>query len=103
MPGVRVETNEQCVEQRGQPAQRERLPHFVDRCDQPRHVRTFALGRQRDIRPECRYRRLRYAVTVLETNGIAQAADADPIDRELADIRVRLDVGDGGDFRSVHR
>jgi hypothetical protein len=55
----------------------------------------FAILGQRDVHVARRDRSLRDAVTIGKRNRIAQPADTDLVDRQLAIIGPRLHVGDG--------
>src|SRR5947207_15993136 len=65
-------------------------------------MRALAVSWQRNIHPDRGDGRLRSAVAILETHRVAQPANAATIDRELARIGMRLDIGDRGYFGFVH-
>ncbi len=79
---------------------------LLEQRDETRHVRALLLGGQRYVDVAGGDRRVHGAVAVGERQRIAQALDADAIDRKAPLVAARLHVGDryqpAGRLGSVH-
>src|SRR5437660_12086640 len=74
---------------------------FFEQRNEARHVRTFAVIRQRNVDIARRDRRVCDAIAIHEWQRIAQAFDADLVDRDAALIPSRLHIGDRHENRGL--